>query len=361
MAKHKQERKKTQCKRKRKNKTKKQTAGRDFSERLSLFNTWMTSEKEKGEYYDNELEKEEQKLFKDIEPSPVQFYRIFGANCDANLKYQLQSNVKGPTAYEESKLKKMKLDYAKKLNLPEENIHITCTSNFHVYMNAALIRIKRNIPLLNYFSTLPIENDPEFIALVKNIKEDLNNNKKVYLSGESWGGAMCNRVAMILQNEVTTISNIHNLEINAYGSIFIAPFADTKDIKLTNYMGVQDFALLYNGLTYPDPLDLPKKSDVIDIKEGRNFKNLRSSPNKAYYEFHEKPMDDTVVWVDFWIEVPDENPPFVNVRDYYYAWNLGKDVPAVIHNAYEPVEFDVLARINPSVKKKNRWFTSMKK
>lgn len=215
--------------------------------------------------------------------------------------------------------------------------------------------MKQNIPLLNYFSTLPIENEPEFIALLKNIKEDLNNNKKVYLSGESWGGAMCNRIAIILQKELTTISNIHNLEINAYGSIFVAPFEDTKDIKLTNYMGLQDFALLYNGLTYPDPLDLPKKSDVVDIKEGRQYKNLYPNyPNKAYYEFCEKPADDTVVWVDFWIEVPDENPPFVNVREYYNDMGIGKYIPAAIHNAYEPVEFDVLARINPAAKKKNK-------
>jgi hypothetical protein len=353
MAKHKQEHKKTRRNRKRKNKTKKQTAGRDFSERVNLFRLLMNTEKEKGEYYDEE----ERELFKDVEPSPIQFYRVFGANCESKLKYQLQSNMKGPAAYEESKLKKMKLDYAKKLNLPEENIHITCTSNFHVYMNAALIRIKQNIPLLNYFSTLPIENDPEFIALVKNIKEDLNNNKKVYLSGESWGGAMCNRVAMILQKELPTISNIHNLEINAYGSIFVASFEDTKDIKLTNYMGIQDFALLYNGLQYPDPLDLPKKSDVVDIKEGSNFRNLYPNyPNKAYYTFREKPMDDTVVWVDFWIEVPDETP-FVNVRNYYYDMGIGKHVPATIHNAYEPVEFDVLARINPAVKKKKKWFS----
>jgi hypothetical protein len=75
--------------------------------------------------------------------------------------------------------------------------------------------------------------------------EDSGSKDEVIVFGYSWGGAIVNRLAIIMQKYNYDFSNVH---LACFGSTYVAPTHKISRINLINYMSTSDLAIKANWL-----------------------------------------------------------------------------------------------------------------
>jgi hypothetical protein len=129
-------------------------------------------------------------------------------------------------------------------NIPRENIKYKC----HKYSSGL------KCILSTFFNNLPLAESRFVYSLAQEILSDLKNTKynKIFVYAHSFGGAIINRVAQIINlniDEDIDISYLDKLQIATFGSIFIPPKNTISDINILNYISISDVAIKCNHIT----------------------------------------------------------------------------------------------------------------
>jgi hypothetical protein len=319
----------------------KQVAGRD----LGIKNFFRNLRKSNPSTHQEEEEDTHDQIFRSITPTFKKFYKIGQVHCDAGL----ESTIEDPNRYRFSRVKKLKQELAKEMNLNEEDVEIICENRWNAYYNIA------TKVFINY---LPLTSDSKFKNMLFNVLQDLKAGKKVYITAFSFGSALANQLAMKLQElfesdtiDETTKQNIMTkLKINAYASINIAPVEKIKNINITNYLFLGDnLAQRFNHQIEPDPRDITHLRTLQGKEVAEEIWNkVLYEPAPAnttswnfmgsttpeiftrFYKESEKERNSSVIWIDHYI---DRDTRFI---DYFYekygAVELKKKLSPIIHN-----------------------------
>jgi len=136
--------------------------------------------------------------------------------------------------------------------ISKENIHMKYYKNslvniFKSYMG--FTPLKHTFTLKNVHSSSVISLFEEITELVDDdssvLSEDSNPKHEIIVFGYSWGGAIVNRLAVMLQRSNCNCSNVH---LACFGSTYIAPTYKINKINLLNYMSTSDLAIKANWL-----------------------------------------------------------------------------------------------------------------
>jgi hypothetical protein len=233
---------------------------------------------------DSEAESEEALAFRDITPSKLKLYFILRSGCrtETNIE-KIQKQNQSPDSlaetYENSKLKEDRLDISETFSIPEENVTIFCEQGlFNIVMNMA-----SEFAIGKFFSS-KLEGDA--IQLVESIKHDIASGNIVYIYGYSYGGAIANKIATVLQRDSKELLDKlkNQLFITTCGSPFIANFDSINQINITNYLHIGDgIVKTYSGQVEPDINELEETLEINNVK-----KSFQATPPKN---------DSSVIWV----------------------------------------------------------------
>ena len=132
----------------------------------------------------------------------------------------------------------------------------------------------------------PAKNDKFVMKTVSAIRELLDAGKHVIMIGHSYGGAVNSLVAHHLNNH----PRVKNLQIATLGSIYIAPKSDISNIRMKQYMMLNDIALRCAKVAPP------KQMGEFYDDPGTGVTWVRPNPNKksrweihgSYYDLMEK-------------------------------------------------------------------------
>ena len=129
-------------------------------------------------------------------------------------------------------------------NIPEEKVKFRCHKS-----SSALKCIAKT-----YLTMIPLKDSKFVNKLVNEITEDINKSdiKSVVIFSHSFGGAMVNKVAEILN--VSENININKLNIATFGSIYLAPEENIYNLNMFNYLSISDVAIKCNQVV-PARLD----------------------------------------------------------------------------------------------------------
>lgn len=147
----------------------------------------------------------------------------------------------GGTGCKKSREKKIQELLSSSLNVPVENVKYKCDK-----LNAALKCIKDT-----YYQSYPFKEESVFInTLTDEIISDLTlkKNKFVFIIGHSYGGAIVNRIAQILNLSNIEKKYLSKLNMFTRGSIFMAPKDTVNKINILNYISISDIAIKCNKI-----------------------------------------------------------------------------------------------------------------
>jgi hypothetical protein len=339
----------------------KQVAGYDLGIKKFMKNLFL-SNRPKNDLRDAHLKKEESMIFRDVTPTFKRFYKIYGMGCDASI----EQNIENVDRYKKSTLKNIKLQFVNELKLNEEDVQIVCDKSIRAIHNIYVLWSNKPSQLdVIVQQSLPLVKSQVFTDLVNNILQDLKQGKRVYVNGHSFGGAIANNLAVKMQEilrdsgaDNTLKNNItKNFKINAFGSIFVAPFEKTKDIPITNYLAVGDVAQKLNNMTEPMPNefgnmqsinDVNAYLDVLRITRGNELKktiNLISQGainfNKlmVYFKRKEKEQQSSVVWIDHYMNANERLiDRFIREKGDEPSGTFGNKLEWGIHNLYSGLD-----------------------
>ena len=180
----------------------------------------------------------------------------------------------------------------KKLNIPYENIHIKC------YKQAYINIVK------SYIGFTPLKvNRLKNSEITESLYQEIlhfsaNVASEVIVIGHSYGGAIINRVALLMHQQLPTPPT--NVYFLGFGSIYIPrkryePF----NVNLINYLSLGDVAMKTNWLRAPKFVDLRKAFlDMPLTKWKRKYSD--SSPLPIICSFQTNKVDDvegTLRWI----------------------------------------------------------------
>jgi hypothetical protein len=222
--------------------------------------------------------------FQDKDPIPtnIKFYKIFGLGCDISIERNFQAALSYQNAKKYiSEQKKI----AKMVKCNTDDVTIVCNSFIDPISNIISLWFSKMLTYGLLSKNLNnLENTNEFKNLLNSVTFYLNkgsldndNIKKVYVHGHSFGGAMANQLAIVLQNKANLDKDFmekmkSKLVIRTFGSIFIPPFNSIKDVNITNYLALNDVAQRLNFQTEPKPNEITKPYNTgISIVEQKTF------------------------------------------------------------------------------------------
>lgn len=234
--------------------------------------------------------------FRDITPTNIAFYQIYGLGCD----FVIERNLEQAQKYNDSYLKQFQSGIAHTIKSNDEDVHIICNHKLDPIYNIIALWTGRKLSADSFLSELSnLENTKEFTSLLENVKRDLGLGKNVYVNAHSFGGAMSNQLAIALQKIANQDSSFMqkmktNLTIRTFGSIFIAPLASVKDVNITNYLALDDVAQKLNGRIEPNPNDFVA---TFPISYSPQYKGA-----KTFVKITGKSNHDSVVWIDHYLD-----------------------------------------------------------
>ena len=182
----------------------------------------------------------------------------------------------------------------KKLGIPYENIHIKCYSQ--AYIN--LVKSYIGLTPLKLSRT---KNSEITESLYEEIL-DVSEKSEVIVIGCSYGGAIINRVALLMHQRLSTPPP--NIFFLGFGSIYIPrkryePF----NVNLINYLSLGDVAMKTNGLRPLKFVDLKKAFLDMPLTEWnrhvRKYPDVESLP-PIICSFENNQIDDiegTLRWI----------------------------------------------------------------
>lgn len=155
----------------------------------------------------------------------------------------------------------------KKLGIPYENIHIKCYKQ-------AFINIVKSYIGLTPLKLTRTKNSEITESLYEEIL-GVSEASEVIVIGCSYGGAIINRVALLMHQRIPTPPT--NVYFLGFGSIYIPrkryePF----NVNLINYLSLGDVAMKTNGLRAPNFVDL--KNALLDMSLTRWKHYVRNNP-----------------------------------------------------------------------------------
>jgi hypothetical protein len=170
--------------------------------------------------------------------SDTVWYHVFGIGCEMYFEpgYGPES---GPRPGTEFRANSHIKTISKITKIPQENIKLRC----------AKTKSATNCILKTYFNMMPLTESNFLNSLVDEVTSDMNNEsyKKVVVFGHSYGGAIVNRLAEIMnlngENE-----NLSKLYLATFGSIYLANEEKINKINIFNYMSNADVAIMCNKL-----------------------------------------------------------------------------------------------------------------
>lgn len=193
----------------------------------------------------------------------------------------------------------------KKLNIPYENIHIKCYKQSYINIVKSYIGFT---PLkVNRFKNSEITESLYEEILV------LSAESEVIVIGHSYGGAIINRVALLMHQRLPIPPT--NVYFLAFGSIYIPrkryePF----NVNLINYLSLGDVALKTNWLRAPKFVDLKVALLNRDLTKWKRLKNRFSeSLPPIICSFQNNQIDDTEGTLR-WICLFDNDKPLCIVN-----------------------------------------------
>jgi hypothetical protein len=175
----------------------------------------------------------------------------------------------------------------KKLGIPYENIHIKCYKQ-------AFINIVKSYIGLTPLKLTRTKNSEITESLYEEIL-GVSEASEVIVIGYSYGGAIINRVALLMHQRLSTPPP--NVFFLGFGSIYIPrkryePF----NVNLINYLSLGDVAMKTNGLRSPKFLDLNKAFLDMSLMKWnsyvRKYPDVESLP-PIICSFQNNQIDDT--------------------------------------------------------------------
>ena len=144
----------------------------------------------------------------------VAFFYIFGLGCSPDDKDQ----------------KLFKQEISITANIPEADIFLKCNNS---YKDMAFNVIKTTCQMT-------LKNNEFVVHVIAEILKQLQQNRRVYVYGQSYGGSVASRVAEYF-NDV--IQYIDKIVIRTYGSIYISKLEDVHLIDIKHYVFEHDICL----------------------------------------------------------------------------------------------------------------------
>jgi hypothetical protein len=126
-------------------------------------------------------------------------------------------------------------------NVPIENIKYKC----HKSSSAIKCILK------TYFKSMPLKESRFVYNLADEITADIleERNNHVFVFGFSFGGAITNRVAEILNTNYKNYpDNYNKLSMVGFGSIYIPSYESIENINIINYLSNSDVAMKCNKI-----------------------------------------------------------------------------------------------------------------
>ena len=195
----------------------------------------------------------------------------------------------------------------KKLNIPYENIHIKC------YKQAYINMVK------SYIGFTPLKvNRLKNSEITESLYQEIlhfsaNVESEVIVIGHSYGGAIINRVALLMHQRLPTPPT--NVYFLGFGSIYIPrkryePF----NVNLINYLSLGDVAMKTNWLRAPKFVDLKFALLNRDLTKWKRLKSRFSeSLPPIICSFQNNQIDDTEGTLR-WICLFDNDKPLCIVN-----------------------------------------------
>jgi hypothetical protein len=175
---------------------------------------------------------------KTTENNNIVFYDVYGLGCDSEFAQQMESSVRG-------------ID-SQKYKLPMQNINVRCSSNKSAVQAIAKTWINATTKTN---ALTPLNNSNFVVNLFAEVLGHLKVGKKVFLFGHSYGGAILNKLALKISQEITTPTTLALIKekvfIYTFGSIYIPPQIDITKVNIENYLGIGDVAQRVNQQIEP--------------------------------------------------------------------------------------------------------------
>jgi len=204
-------------------------------------------------------------------------YIVYGMGCD--LKKELSTE-------------RLLYNISKYYDIPYGVLEIICHDFTETLRNILFLWVQNIIFLSRNVIGLPLTNIVFLNDYYTKILTELKNNKKILLLGNSFGGAIVNRIAMEINESLEQQSK--NLEIIAFSSIFVAPYSKVNKINLTNFLILGDVAQKLNSQFEPLPQSIENydsiSTDDYTFRINRDFnKTIRwvdiyNKNNERYFE-----------------------------------------------------------------------------
>jgi len=298
-------------------------------------------------------------IYKDPIPTNIKFYKIFGLGCENNIERNFQAALSYQNA---KKYISEQKEIAKLVKCNTDDVTIVCNSFIDPISNIISLWFSKMLTYGLLSKNLNnLENTNEFKNLLNSVTFYLNkgsldndNIKNVYVHGDSFGGAMANQLAIVLQNKANLDKDFmekmkSKLVIRTFGSIFIPPFDSIKDVNITNCLALNDVAQRLNFQTEPKPNEITEPYNTGTV-EYRYYigpvEYIDYMGSNFYIKFKQKENNDSVVWIDHYKDRDyktrgidksfSENAPYqergwdINIPGNNYEWR--------IHTAYGELE-----------------------
>ena len=298
----------------------------------------------------------------------IKFYKILGLGCDLSIERNLQTassynNAKGYIS-EQKKI-------AELVKCNTDDVTIVCNSFIDPISNIISLWSSKMLTYGLLSKNLNnLENTKEFQNLLHSVTFYLNNDslnndsiKRVYVHGDSFGGAMANQLAIVLQNKANLDEDFmqkmkSKLVIRTFGSIFIPPFDSIKDVNITNYLALNDVAQRLNFQTEPKHEKITERYNIGTVEYRYNIgpvEYIDYMGSNFFIKIKSKDNNDSVVWIDHYKdgnyetrgidESFSKNAPYqergwdINITGNKYEWR--------IHTAYGELERKLMSNDTP--------------
>lgn len=304
---------------------------------------------------------------KDPIPTNIKFYKIFGLGCDVRI----ERNIQTASSYNNAKVLKFEQKkIAELVKCNTDDVTIVCNSFIDPISNIISLWASNTLTYGLLSKNLNnLEKTNEFQNLLNSVTFNLNNDsvyngiKRVYVHGDSFGGAMANQLAIVLQNKANLDKDFmqkmkSKLVIRTFGSIFIPPFNSIKDVNITNYLALNDVAQRLNFQTEPKHEEITEKYNIGTVEYRYNIGTVEYidyTGANFFIKIKSKDNNDSVVWIDHYTddnyktrgiqEAFSKNAPYqkrgwvINIAGNNYEWR--------IHTAYTELEKKLISKETP--------------
>ena len=210
----------------------------------------------------------------------------------------------------------------------EEGLHNQTKMNIICHKTSSALKTV----VSRHFDRMPLSTKPSGyrFTVLKQIVDDIINNKKVYVYGHSFGGAIVNQIAEELQKLLNDTQQ-QNLFMATYGSIYISPKELVLNINIKNYIHLGDVSVKQNkrNITEPTLQVFNENSKIID-----RDKTDCPTPNSTWNCIGIKYMNDitqNIIWICY---IHNTSHRYVYDPSNSRGILIGNKQEWLIHNSY---------------------------